>query len=992
MRATKLGSAGNILRMFSSTAARPLLVVPKTISIAAHTLRLAACGLLGGLAVSCGSTPVVPAAPVPTVPNGASASWRPAARADEIHFGDLRQLTFAGENAEAYWSPSGAELVFQARASDAGCDRIYRINPTAPAPSPIPVSSGDGATTCAFFLPGARELIFASTHLAGPSCPPRPDHSHGYTWAIHPSYDIFRAGLGGQGLRSLTQSPGYDAEATVCSVDGSIVFTSVRDGDLDLYRMDSDGKNVRRLTHEIGYDGGAVFDQDCSHIAWRASRPDVGVARDDYQRLLKQGLVRPNKLELWVADADGTNAHQVTYLDAASFAPTFVPGVPRLVFSSNYGDPKGREFDLWAIDTSGANLERITTAPGFDGFPMFSPDGSRLAFSSNRATAPGSHDTNVFVAQWYEKTVHRIAETPADRILADVRYLAAPEREGRGIGTAGLEAAATYIEARLQRLGLKPAGVRGSYRQPFSVPLRVAVGKETTLTIGGKPVVAADFTPATFSTNAAVKGSLVLAGYGIVDAAAGIDDYAGLNVKGKIVVVRRFAPEHPGLPSGEKQRQAGDIRRKAFVAREHGAVALLVVDTPTPPPAGQDKSGTPWKMPDEAPLPVLRTERYGDAGLPVMFVRRAALSATLARLEKKVPVPAILNVTITAENATAYNIVARVNSELPEAQRLPGVLVVGAHYDHLGMGESHSLEPDSKKAHLGADDNASGTATLIEIARGLVANKARLKRDVVVVAFSGEEEGVLGSTQFTRTPPGYLELSEIVAMINLDMVGRLRDNRVTILGHASAEEWQALLQSACAAAKIECVPSAGNGDGFGPSDQMPFYAANIPVAHFFTGSHPDYHRPSDTADKLNVAGAGQIASAAQSLVEAVAARTARLTLKSAPPSQPGTGDMRSFGASLGSIPDYAGPPEGKPGVLFAGVRAGGAAEAAGLKRGDILTRLGTHPIRSVEDLMYALGASRPSETVDAVVQRGDQQITAKVTFQGPPPKPANSPH
>jgi hypothetical protein len=297
------------------------------------------------------------------------------------------------------------------------------------------------------------------------------------------------------------------------------------------------------------------------------------------------------------------------------------------------------------------------------------------------------------------------------------------------------------------------------------------------------------------------------------------------------------------------------------------------------------------------------------------------------------------------------------------------------------LGEHHSLAPDSKQPHVGADDNASGVSVLLETARMLVARRDKLARDIVVVAFSGEEEGTLGSTAFTRAPPPPLTTPDIVAMVNLDMVGRLRDNHVTVLGRGSADEWPALLDSACAKAEIDCGGTAGGADGYGPSDQMPFYLAGIPVTHFFTGSHPDYHRPSDTADKINAAGAGQIAVAAAALMEEVAGRADRLTLKQPPGPPAGGGDMRTFGASLGSIPDYAGPPAGIPGVLLAGVRAGGAAAAGGLQRGDVLVRLGSHQIRSVEDLMYALGASKPGETTTAQVLRDGKELKLTVTFQ-----------
>lgn len=934
--------------------------------------------------VGCRTT-ASPAAPAPAA--AAAPPPVPLAMPGETHLRDVRQLTFGGENAEAYWSPNGAELIYQAHvqahAGASGCDRIYRLPVTAANPQPIPVSSGQGATTCGFFLPGTKDVLFSSTQLAGPACPPPPDRSRGYVWAIYPSYDIFRAGEDGKNLRPLTDTPGYDAEATACPLDGSIVFTSMRDGDLEIYRMNGDGKNVRRLTHEVGYDGGAVFDADCTHIAWRASRPKPGPERDEYQRMLQQGLVRPTKLELWMANADGSDAHQVTYLDAASFAPAFFPALShaeerRLIFSSNYGDPKGREFDLWAIDASGANLERITTAPGFDGFPMFSPASDHLAFASNRATAPGQHDTNVFVARWDQKVVRRYAETGADRVLADVRWLADPQREGRGLGTAGLVAAGTYMEAGLQRAGLKGAADSGSFRQLFPVPTEIQVAPGTALALGGAALPATAFTPAAYSAQGAVKAPLVLAGHGIVDQGLGVNDYAGLDVRGKIVVVRRFAPDTAAFSAGEARRRAGDVRRKAFTAREKGARALLVVDAPTAPTG---EAAADWKQPEEAPFPALRAEGYGDAGLPVLFVHRAAFAKTLARLTQRQPVTASVKVVLKVTETPAFNVVARVPAGVPEGQRLPGVVVLGAHYDHLGLGGRHSMEPETHAAHLGADDNASGAAALVEAARELFAHRAGLRRDVIVVAFSGEEEGDLGSTHFTRTPPTGLTMSDVTAMVNLDMVGRLRDNRAAVLGTASADEWPGLVEAACASARIECSGGGAPTDGFGASDQMPFAAAGVPVAHFFTGTHHDYHRPSDTADKINAAGAAQIALAAAALVTSVANRPEPMKAKHVDATPPGGGDMRSFGASLGTIPDYAGPPGGAPGVLLAGVRPGGPAEAAGLRRGDILIKLGAHDVRTVEDFMYALNASKPGETATAVVIRDGRPVPIKVTFQ-----------
>jgi Tol biopolymer transport system component len=926
------------------------------------------------LAVAC-AAPSPPVASPPSAAPQAASSRDLAPLPAETHFANLRQLTFGGENAEAYWSWAGDALILQARPPEAACDRIFRL-PLAPDGHPasamLPVSSGRGATTCSFFLPGDREVIYASTEAGGAACPPRPDHSQGYVWALYPDYDIYRAGVDGSGARRLTTTPGYDAEGTVCGKDGSIVFTSVRDGDIDVYRMDADGKNVKRLTHDVGYDGGAVFDADCTHIVWRASRPKPGKEMDDYQRLLAQHLVRPTKLELYVMDADGSNARQVTYLDAASFGPAFMPGGQRLIFASNYGDPQGREFDLWAIDVAGTRLERITAAPGFDGFPLFSPDGKRLAFASNRATAPGKHDTNVFVADWNPDGVASAqASAPADRILNDIRWLADPAREGRGVGTAGLDAAGAYIEARFKELGLQPAGDGGGYRQAFPVRTGLKVEAATALRIGKAPVARDAFEPLGFSAAGKAAGPLVLAGYGLVDKELGIDDYAGVDARGKIVIVRRFVPEHPALSTPERQRRAGDLRQKAWIAREHGARALLVVDLPARP----KDAPADWKPPAEPALAPPHPSGYGDAGIPVVMVKRAVLEPVIATLGQKQRVAAEVDVALTYSTKQAFNVVGRLHgSSAPQ----DGVVVIGAHYDHLGLGEHHSLAPDSHTPHLGADDNASGTATVLEIARQLSARPQALARDVVVVAFSGEEEGTLGSTHFTRTPPAGLKIADVRAMINLDMVGRLRDNRATILGAASAAEWPGLLTTACGAARIDCKPSPDGG--FGPSDQMPFYAAGIPVVHFFTGSHADYHKPSDAADRINAAGAAQIGAAVVTLATDVAARAGAFTFQrmTGPPAE---GDARSFNASLGTIPDYAGPPGGAPGVLLAGVRGGAPAEKGGLRRGDILIKLGTHPIGGVEDLMYALNASKPGETVTAVVKREGKELKLTVTFE-----------
>jgi Tol biopolymer transport system component len=913
---------------------------------------------------SCVTTP----APVPIEPPAPPRP--PVVLPEEVHLSNLRQLTFSGENAEAYWRFDGKGLSLQARGVNDGCDRIQALTfDTNGAPSVQQVSSGAGATTCAHWLPAGDALVYASTHLGGPACPPKPDMSLGYVWALYDSYDIFKAQvtpgaplpLKDEQLTRLTETKGYDAEATVCGKDGSIVFTSVRDGDLELYRMDADGKNVKRLTFTPGYDGGAFFNADCTKLVWRASRPKAGKELEDSQRLLSRGLVRPSKLELYVANADGSDARQVTYLNAASFAPFWFPGKERILFSSNAGDPKGREFDLWAVNADGTDLERITFTKGFDGFPMFSPDGKTLAFSSNRMTAEGKNDTNLFLATWVDSPPKPQAGA-AERVRDDVAFLAAPEREGRGIGTKGLEAAVDFVEARFKALGLEGAAPDGTFRHTFEVPMKVTRGARTALRIAGKPVVEGDFQPLGFSAQGKVEGPLVLAGYGLEDAELGLDDFKGLEVKNKVVLVRRFAPEHPKLTTPEAQRRAGALRKKVFLAKSKGAKAVLVVDAP-PTVAGAEQKEPVM----EAPLPSLRLDSLQDSGLPVVAVKRAVVAPFFSMLEKKQSVAVSLTVELVVEKSSAVNVVAK-----RRGSTSAGAVIVGAHLDHLGFGGSNSLAPDSTAAHLGADDNASGVAAVLEVARTLSASPEPLSRDVVFVAFSGEEAGVLGSSALVAAKPAWLEGAW--AMLNLDMVGRLRMNELAVLGAESAPEWKALVETACQAARVSC---AASGDGYGPSDHISFYSAGVPVLHFFTGAHGDYHKPSDVPEKLNAIGAAKVADVVGSLVRA--SKDATLTYTKFP--APVRGDARSFNASLGTVPNYGGGLPGVKGVLLDDVRPGGSAEKAGMRRGDVIVKLGRYDVGSVEDLMFVLTQAKPGETVKGIVVRDGQRVELEVTFQ-----------
>lgn len=319
----------------------------------------------------------------------------------ERHLKNIRQLTFGGENAEAYFSFDGKQLIFQSKRDGRGCDQIYTMNASDGANVQM-VSNGDGRTTCAYFFKNKSEILFASTHLGGKSCP-QPAPRQSYAWDIFPAYDIFTAKADGSGLKQLTATAGYDAEATVSPDGKKIIFTSMRDGDLDLYSMDADGKNVKRLTATLGYDGGAFFSPDSKKIVYRAFHPKTPEQIRRYKQKLGENIIEPTVFELFVMNADGSDQRQITDLKTASFAPFFLPDNKRIIFSTNYfaTDERKRNFDLAIVGVDGKNLERVTFSEVFDGFPMFSPDGKKLVFASNRnAAAPG--DTNVFIADWIE--------------------------------------------------------------------------------------------------------------------------------------------------------------------------------------------------------------------------------------------------------------------------------------------------------------------------------------------------------------------------------------------------------------------------------------------------------------------------------------------------------------------------------------------------------------------------------------------------------------
>jgi TolB protein len=315
----------------------------------------------------------------------------------ELRLQNLKQLTFGGQNAEAYFSFDGDKIIFQSTRSPFECDQIFSMNLDGGDVKLL--NSGKGRTTCGFFFPNGKRIIYASTHLTDPACPPAPDRSQGYVWPIYPSYEIFSANIDGSGLKRLTKTPGYDAEGTISPDGKKITFTSMRSGDLDIYTINADGSGTRRLTNAIGYDGGPFFSWDGKSIVYRAFHPKTKDELKEYQALLKQDLIKPTRAEIFIMSANGSNKRQVTQNGAANWAPFLLPNNRQIIFSSNLHDPERRSFSLYLINVDGTGMERLTYGARFDSFPMLSRDGKKVIFASTR-NAKEPREFNIFIADW----------------------------------------------------------------------------------------------------------------------------------------------------------------------------------------------------------------------------------------------------------------------------------------------------------------------------------------------------------------------------------------------------------------------------------------------------------------------------------------------------------------------------------------------------------------------------------------------------------------
>lgn len=954
-----------------------------------------------------------------------------------------RQLIFEGRRSgEGYFAPDGKLLIFQSEREPGNpFYQIYTLD--LETGDTVRISPGQGKTTCAFFRPGSDEVLFASTHHDPEAAAKQKAElefrasgkSRRYSWDYDEQMDIFLARRDGSNLRQHTRTPGYDAEASF-SPDGKlIVFCSLRAAfptnklsaaDLkrletdpawfgDIYLMNHDGSNVRRLTHAPGYDGGPFFSADGQRIVWR--------------RFNEKG----DTANVFTMKLDGSDEQQLTDFGAMSWAPFFHPSGRYVIFTAN--KLGFANFELFLVDAEGSREPvRVTFTDGFDGLPAFSPDGTKLVWTSSRTpdgksqifladwnhsvalgalnSAPPRHTTanpaaaggvtkqptNASVAGELSQASHASPFTPditTNDLQAIVAHLASEELEGRLAGARGAERAAEYIAAEMQRIGLQPVGTNRGFFQSyeFNAGARVLTHANHLIVtpVGGAPMefaVEQDFRPLAFTANVEVEGQVVFAGYGLSvpgKPGEGYDSYAGLDVSNKIALVLRYVPEQvEPKRRAELNRYAG-VRYKAMHARERGAKGIIFVTGPNSPNAGELLKLASDSSQAGSAIPIASASSNVVAALFVgsgkdLGQLQAALDTENPHAENGL---VLTNVRVRLATAVEHmrkpdrNVLGVIPPGVPTANPdAAEYVLIGAHYDHLGHGESGAMNRKGEEGlvHPGADDNASGVATLLELAETLAAERAKnpagFPRGVIFAAWAGEEMGVLGSSWFADHPP--VPLTNVVAYVNFDMVGRLRENKLTLQGIGSSPDWTRLIEKRNVAAGFNLTLQE---DPYLPTDTTPLYPKGVPVLAFFTGGHEDYHRPTDKPDTLNYEGTARIARFARGLATDLTQATrpvyAQVTSKAA-----GGGGRESLRAYVGTIPDYAGETQG---VKLSGVRAGGPADIAGLKGGDIIVEFGGTKIANIYDYTYALDAVKIGQPLTVVVLRNGERVSLTLT-------------
>lgn len=917
---------------------------------------------------------------------------------------NVRQLTYEGRRSgEGYFSADGRHFVFQSEREPGNpFFQIYRLDLETGDVERI--SPGVGKTTCAWIHPDGRRVLFASTHLD----PEAEDKQRAeleareegrqrrYSWDYDEHFDLFVKDLSDGTLERLTDALGYNAEGAY-SPDGEwIVFSSNREAYqrpltpeererfevdkayfADLYLMRSDGTELRRLTSAPGYDGGPFFSPDGNEIVWRRFSED-GTQSEIFTLKLKAGKER-----------------RLTRLDALSWAPFYHPSGRYVIFSTNLHGMSN--FELYLVDRQGSSEPvRVTFSENFDGLPSFSPDGRKLAWTSNR-TAGGN--SQIFLADWnhqaalkalgLEPVSDRSTQITSTELERHVRLLASEEMEGRLTGSQGERRAAEYIERVLAESGLEPFDPEQGYRLPFEFTSGVALGNANRLVLhAGDAVweaeVDRDWRPLAFSeTGRREPASVVFAGYGIaapaVDGQELYDSYAHLDVEGKWALILRFLPEDVAPEKRQHLARFASLRYKALAARERGATGIIVVSGP--------RSGVRNELIELALDSSLGGTSLGAISISDSVAQRllADSAKDLEELQEELDsgrpqmgfelggVRVETTIDVVRQKGVAYNVAARLagsHSDLP-------AVFIGAHYDHLGRGEagtSLARDREGQAVHYGADDNASGVAAVLEIARFLAAGSRQgevLLRDVVFGFWSGEEIGLLGSSHFASdnlARGNARDLSgQALAYLNLDMVGRLRDSLV-VQGIGSSSVWPGEIERRNVPIGL---PLTLQQEAYLPTDATSFYLQKVPVLSFFTGAHEEYHTPEDTADTVNYEGLERIARLAALLSRSLANRSDELDYQEMQRPER-LGQRAMLRAFLGTIPDYA---QGDVlGLRLSGVMQNGPAQKAGIRAGDVIVELAGRKIENIYDYTFGIEGLKIGEAVRIVVMRDGETL------------------
>ena len=861
-----------------------------------------------------------------------------------------------------------------------------------------------------------------------------------YAWDYDEWFDLYETQLGTDTHRNLTDAVGYDAEgswsrngewivfasnrhayAAALSPEEQALFETDKSYFVDIYLMRADGSDVRRLTTTPGYDGGPFFSPDGRRIVWRRFSEDGSTA------------------EIYSMHLDGGDVRQITALGALSWAPFYHPSGDYLVFATNlhgFGN-----FELYLVDVDGrTDPVRVTWTNGFDGLPAFSPDGRTLAWTTNRSPDAQSQ---IFFGDWNHDAARRLLGIASEDTTAasrspitgsairaeDMRVhalaLTSEEAAGRMTGTAGERLAAAYLAARFKEMGLEPAGDDGEYLQAFQFASGVSLGTDNELALHASNIERAqhltldsEWRPLAFSAVGAVERKpIVFAGYGIVAPEEGqhpaYDAYVHLDVGGKWVMTLRDVPEDVSPGYRQHLSRFASLRYKALHARERGAAGIIFVSGPR-------------SLAKDEVLPLTFDASQGSMSLAAVSVSDAvaermleSTDTTLAALQEELDagqlamgfeIPGVTlagRIDVRRDMSTAYNVLARLRADtlavagtavgngggLTGRASAPGLssgaerrdrpsVLIGAHYDHLGLGgggNSLARSDEAGRIHPGADDNASGTAIVLEIAEELAAVKRAgrlpMQRDAIFGLWSGEELGLLGSAHFAEQydldgDSTNLE-AELAAALNLDMVGRLTD-RLVLQGVGSSTDWRSEVERANVRVGL---PIVTQNDSYLPTDATSFYLKKVPILSAFTGLHGEYHTPRDTPNLLNYEGMEKVGALMSRIMQSLVARAEPLDYQemARPETARGRSGMRAY---LGTIPDYA--QTDRQGVRLSGVIDGGPAERAGLRGGDVIVELSGRQIENIYDYTYAIDALKVGEGVEVVVLRGGDRVEIEV--------------